>query len=303
MYAPMSGECLDRECCLALVGFVCGGCDAGHSSAGAVAPCAEWSTPPPLAAFITSPIPPCAVLQPWEACCLTRTPPCPTQASRPCPPIHKPPCPAPSLPADVGGLLFDKDATYIDIPDWKVGARGGPCRVGWEWPHTSTAPLRKQRVRVWVVLLLLPQMHSSRRIRLGAMLAALYLSTAPQSAHQPTLLCTLCVHPSRSNLRRRAWAARRLAARARRWCGDCRPRAWQWTKSWRSHASRWDIRTAVGWVGGPGPSRLEWAGGGLSSLAVVEAFKQSHIQAGLRCGRVCAMPTGDASGAHEVEQC
>ena len=25
--------------------------------------------------------------------------------------------------ADVGGLLFDKDAVYIDIPDWKVGAR------------------------------------------------------------------------------------------------------------------------------------------------------------------------------------
>lgn len=22
--------------------------------------------------------------------------------------------------ADVGGLLFDKDAAYIDIPDWKV---------------------------------------------------------------------------------------------------------------------------------------------------------------------------------------
>ena len=25
--------------------------------------------------------------------------------------------------ADVGGLLFDKDAVYINIPDWKVGAR------------------------------------------------------------------------------------------------------------------------------------------------------------------------------------
>lgn len=23
--------------------------------------------------------------------------------------------------ADVGGLLYDKDAVYIDIPDWKVG--------------------------------------------------------------------------------------------------------------------------------------------------------------------------------------
>jgi hypothetical protein len=27
----------------------------------------------------------------------------------------------PVVPADVGGLLFDKDAVYIDIPDWKVG--------------------------------------------------------------------------------------------------------------------------------------------------------------------------------------
>ena len=24
--------------------------------------------------------------------------------------------------ADVGGLLYDKDAVYIDIPDWKVGS-------------------------------------------------------------------------------------------------------------------------------------------------------------------------------------
>ena len=24
--------------------------------------------------------------------------------------------------ADVGGLLYDKDAVYIDIPDWKVSA-------------------------------------------------------------------------------------------------------------------------------------------------------------------------------------
>ena len=24
------------------------------------------------------------------------------------------------MPADVGGLLFDKDAVYIDIPDWRV---------------------------------------------------------------------------------------------------------------------------------------------------------------------------------------
>ena len=27
--------------------------------------------------------------------------------------------------ADVGGLLYDKDAVYIDIPDWKVGMGGG----------------------------------------------------------------------------------------------------------------------------------------------------------------------------------
>ena len=27
--------------------------------------------------------------------------------------------------ADVGGLLYDKDAVYIDIPDWKVGVFGG----------------------------------------------------------------------------------------------------------------------------------------------------------------------------------
>jgi ribosome biogenesis protein BMS1 len=37
--------------------------------------------------------------------------------------------------ADVGGLLFDKDAVYIDIPDWKVqystreGAAVGAARV------------------------------------------------------------------------------------------------------------------------------------------------------------------------------
>ena len=28
--------------------------------------------------------------------------------------------------ANVGGLLYDKDAVYIDIPDWKVGG-------GWGW--------------------------------------------------------------------------------------------------------------------------------------------------------------------------
>lgn len=29
--------------------------------------------------------------------------------------------------ADVGGLLYDKDAVYIDIPDWKV--RFNDCRT------------------------------------------------------------------------------------------------------------------------------------------------------------------------------
>lgn len=27
--------------------------------------------------------------------------------------------------ANVGGLLYDKDAVYIDIPDWKVGRSWG----------------------------------------------------------------------------------------------------------------------------------------------------------------------------------
>lgn len=27
--------------------------------------------------------------------------------------------------SDVGGLLYDKDAVYIDIPSWKVRAEGG----------------------------------------------------------------------------------------------------------------------------------------------------------------------------------
>ena len=33
--------------------------------------------------------------------------------------------------ADVGGLLYDKDAVYVDIPDWKVW----PHRLhsGWTW--------------------------------------------------------------------------------------------------------------------------------------------------------------------------
>lgn len=45
-------------------------------------------------------------------------------------------CPSPlhallacqTFPTDVGGLLFDKDAVYIDIPDWKV--RGAAARPG-----------------------------------------------------------------------------------------------------------------------------------------------------------------------------
>lgn len=31
--------------------------------------------------------------------------------------------------ANVGGLLYDKDAVYIDIPDWKVGGSRG----WWRW--------------------------------------------------------------------------------------------------------------------------------------------------------------------------
>ena len=35
--------------------------------------------------------------------------------------------------ADVGGLLYDKDAMYIDIPDWKVrrgfGSGRKPCTL------------------------------------------------------------------------------------------------------------------------------------------------------------------------------
>jgi hypothetical protein len=30
--------------------------------------------------------------------------------------------------SDAGGLLYDKDAVYIDIPDWKVRAGGWLCR-------------------------------------------------------------------------------------------------------------------------------------------------------------------------------
>jgi len=33
--------------------------------------------------------------------------------------------------SDVGGLLYDKDAMYIDIPDWKVGDEGGTTRDVW----------------------------------------------------------------------------------------------------------------------------------------------------------------------------
>lgn len=40
--------------------------------------------------------------------------------------------------ADVGGLLYDKDAVYIDIPDWKVGLQcfvsihTSPKRIPWQ---------------------------------------------------------------------------------------------------------------------------------------------------------------------------
>ena len=30
--------------------------------------------------------------------------------------------------ADVGGLLYDKDAGYIDIPDWKVSSQPAPSQ-------------------------------------------------------------------------------------------------------------------------------------------------------------------------------
>lgn len=29
--------------------------------------------------------------------------------------------------ADVGGLMYDKDAVYIDIPDWKLQYTGDGC--------------------------------------------------------------------------------------------------------------------------------------------------------------------------------
>jgi len=37
--------------------------------------------------------------------------------------------------ADVGGLLYDKDAVYIDIPDWKVSSQ----------PAAFGLPSHKQR--------------------------------------------------------------------------------------------------------------------------------------------------------------
>ena len=42
--------------------------------------------------------------------------------------------------ADVGGLLYDKDAVYIDIPDWKVStqpaiAKAMACCL--RYPHQS----------------------------------------------------------------------------------------------------------------------------------------------------------------------
>jgi ribosome biogenesis protein BMS1 len=30
--------------------------------------------------------------------------------------------------SDVGGMLFDKDAVYIDLPDWKVSRQHTGCR-------------------------------------------------------------------------------------------------------------------------------------------------------------------------------
>ena len=35
--------------------------------------------------------------------------------------------------ADVGGLLYDKDAVYIDIPDWKVNAHSHTHRLVHNW--------------------------------------------------------------------------------------------------------------------------------------------------------------------------
>lgn len=47
--------------------------------------------------------------------------------------------------SDVGGLTFDKDAVYIDIPDWKVGVwrgvRGSGGRA-WVWAGLSVGGRR-----------------------------------------------------------------------------------------------------------------------------------------------------------------
>ena len=37
--------------------------------------------------------------------------------------------------ADVGGLLYDKDAVYIDIPDWKVHAHTHRDTCPHMWLH------------------------------------------------------------------------------------------------------------------------------------------------------------------------
>jgi len=56
--------------------------------------------------------------------------------------------------ADVGGLLYDKDTVYIDIPDWKVGSR----------PAIFGLPSQKQRSPPGSCLLKIlgPQLRSPR---------------------------------------------------------------------------------------------------------------------------------------------
>ena len=54
--------------------------------------------------------------------------------------------------ADVGGLLFDKDAVYIDIPDWKVrGCWSGVleelcCRLTSKQSSCISAAARRHRL-------------------------------------------------------------------------------------------------------------------------------------------------------------
>lgn len=54
--------------------------------------------------------------------------------------------------ADVGGLLYDKDAVYIDIPDWKVSSLPNPswstgivhcCTRVCEWVLLAMQNLRR----------------------------------------------------------------------------------------------------------------------------------------------------------------